>query len=496
MEKGTLKLQLIVFALVSASFTNVYLTQPVLPVIQNEFNVNPVQVSLTISAVIFGIVLSNLFFGFLSDRFPIHPIISAGGLCVAIGGLVSATTHNFIVLIAARFFQGIFIPALTTSLAAWLARTLPKKRLNVVMGSYVSATILGGLGGRLLGGWIHPPLHWRYAFFSASAFIAATTFIALIALPRIHIKGARHQDMNESFISLLKRKDLILVLSCGAAGLLMFSPIFNFLPYRLADAPFHFSTEMITMVYLVYILGIFLVFGYGYNINFLVVVALALLGAGVIFMPDAPTGNTGDGRQGLGQDLFEAGRLLADKKMAATLLFAFVVICAVSLRGSFLPVYLRSLGLSEADIGTLIGVFAASSTAIRYFIGRIMSILKRRWIMLLSTVLAAIGVGSLPALTQPWLLALSIGVFGIGIGFTQPLTMIMVADLAAEGRSGLVMGLRYTMITSANLLGPIGFGYVVQVLNLASSFYMAAILVAAVGLFLSLARPWIIPERQ
>ena len=26
------------------------------------------------------------------------------------------------------------------------------------MGSYVSATVLGGLGGRLLGGWIHPPL--------------------------------------------------------------------------------------------------------------------------------------------------------------------------------------------------------------------------------------------------------------------------------------------------------------------------------------------------
>ena len=151
------KLQLAVFALVSASFVNIYLTQPVLPVLQNEFGVNPVQVSLTVSVVIFGIVLSNLFFGFLSDRFPIHPIILTGGVCVAIGGLVSALTHNFIVLIAARLFQGIFIPALTTSLAAWLARTLPGKRLNVIMGSYVSATVLGGLGGRLLGGWIHPP---------------------------------------------------------------------------------------------------------------------------------------------------------------------------------------------------------------------------------------------------------------------------------------------------------------------------------------------------
>ena len=258
MNQNIFRLQLAVFALVSASFTNIYLTQPVLPVLQNEFGVNPVQVSLTVSVVIFGIVLSNLFFGFLSDRFPIHPIILTGGLCVASGGLVSALTHNFIVLIAARLFQGIFIPALTTSLAAWLARTLPGKRLNVIMGSYVSATVLGGLGGRLLGGWIHPPLHWRYAFFSASAFIVVTMLLAILILPRTHVKRTQTRDIDESIITLLKRKDLLLVFSCGAAGLLMFSPVFNFLPYRLNGAPFNFSTELVTLVYLVYVLGIFL----------------------------------------------------------------------------------------------------------------------------------------------------------------------------------------------------------------------------------------------
>ena len=45
---------------------------------------------------------------------------------------------------------------------------------------------------------------------------------------------------------------------CGASGLLIFSPVFNFLPYRLIEAPFHFSTEVITLIYLVYVLGIFM----------------------------------------------------------------------------------------------------------------------------------------------------------------------------------------------------------------------------------------------
>ena len=49
------RLQLVVFALVTASFTNIYITQPVLPVLQKEFSIDTVLVSVTISAVILGI---------------------------------------------------------------------------------------------------------------------------------------------------------------------------------------------------------------------------------------------------------------------------------------------------------------------------------------------------------------------------------------------------------------------------------------------------------
>ena len=257
MKTGTFTLQMTVFALVSASFTNIYITQPILPVLQEEFLVSPVQVSMTVSAVILGIVISNLFFGFLADRISIQPIILTGGLCVAAGGLVSAWTHDFRVLIAARMFQGLFIPALTTSLAAWLARTLPGERLGIVMGSYVSATVLGGLGGRLLGGWIHPPFHWRYAFLSAAGLILISTLMAIVILPRSNKKETVHRQ-EQGFITLLLRKDLLLLYACGAGGLLIFSPVFNFLPYRLAGPPFHFSTEWITLIYFVYVLGIFL----------------------------------------------------------------------------------------------------------------------------------------------------------------------------------------------------------------------------------------------
>lgn len=257
MSDSYFKLKLIVFALVSASFTNVYITQPVLPILQNEFGVDLVVVSLTVSAVIIGIAIANLPFGMLVDRYSIKPIICVGGLMVAIAGLVCASTDNLSVLIAARFVQGLFIPALTTCLAAYLASTLPISSLSIVMGSYVSATVLGGMGGRLLGGWIHPPLDWRYAFITAAVFILIATMIAVKWLPQ----GSEQLKKNRtpiSYLELLKRKELLLIFLCAMGSFSVFSSVFNYLPFRLESDIFNFSTEETTLIYLVYFIGVFI----------------------------------------------------------------------------------------------------------------------------------------------------------------------------------------------------------------------------------------------
>jgi YNFM family putative membrane transporter len=249
-----LALQVLVFSLVASAFANVYITQPVLPVIRGEFGVSASVASLTVSAVILGIALANLPFGMLADRFPVQVLILVGGLVVAGAGLVCAATPYLGMLVAARFVQGLFLPALTTCLAAYLAANLPLERLNVVMGSYVASTVVGGLIGRLLGGWIHPPLHWRYAFVTASVLLVATSLVAARWLP----PEERRSDVDGAvgFGSLLSRADLRRVLLAPFGGFFVFSSIFNYLPFYLAAPPFGASTEMITLLYLTYLLGV------------------------------------------------------------------------------------------------------------------------------------------------------------------------------------------------------------------------------------------------
>jgi YNFM family putative membrane transporter len=248
-------LQAIVFALVSAAFTTIYLLQPVLPVLQQEFGIDESRASLTISAVILGMALSNLPFGQLADRYPIKPIIATGGMVVVACGLGCALVEQLPLLILLRFIQGLFIPALTTCLAAFLAKHLPVERLNVVMGSYVSATVAGGLGGRLLGGWIHPPLHWRYAFVTVSILVLVSTLTAVFYLPSDR-RNPLTQEKSEGFVTLLKRSELLRIFSVAFFSFWVFSALFNFLPFYLAGPAFGASTQRITFMYLAYVLGI------------------------------------------------------------------------------------------------------------------------------------------------------------------------------------------------------------------------------------------------
>src|ERR1051325_6245752 len=128
-------MQAFVFLLVAAGFTTIYITQPVLPVIEREFGIDAKAASATVSVVILGVALANLPFGMIVDRFPVRPIILIGGSIVAAGSIVCALTDRICLFIGMRYIQGLFIPSLTTCIAAYLAQTLPAAQLNVVMGS-------------------------------------------------------------------------------------------------------------------------------------------------------------------------------------------------------------------------------------------------------------------------------------------------------------------------------------------------------------------------
>lgn len=254
-DRESRRLQAVVFALVCAAFLNIYITQPILSVLEAEFHASLLEVSLSVSAVLLGVAFANLPFGALADRWPVARLTVLGGGVIALAGLVCSVTHSLGVLVGARFVQGAFVPALTTCLAAHLARQLPAASLNVVMGAYVAATVLGGMLSRLLGGYVFAPSQWRGAFVAAALAVLLAVALAWRELCDAPAPAPVHRD-GVSFRALLSRPALWLSYLCGAAGQAVFAPVFNTLPYRLAEAPFALGTEQASLLYLVYLVGI------------------------------------------------------------------------------------------------------------------------------------------------------------------------------------------------------------------------------------------------
>ncbi len=244
------------------------------------------------------------------------------------------------------------------------------------------------------------------------------------------------------------------------------------------------------------ILGGILVARFGYTGAFWVVLALSAAGLILLGFKDSRESLATKSAYNPIQDARQAGALLMDSKVLMILIFTFAIIFAASLRSSFLPVLLRDEGLTEVTVGLLISVFAVMSTSVRIIFGKLLDLFERKKILLASMLAIIIPVALLPWTTSVAGFGLLISLFGLGFGMTQPLSMVMVADLTNPDQSGLAMGLRFTAIMIAGLLGPIVMGLIIEASGLAPAFYVAALVVVLTGIRMLILRPDLIPDRR
>lgn len=244
------------------------------------------------------------------------------------------------------------------------------------------------------------------------------------------------------------------------------------------------------------VFGGFLVERFDYRTAFYLVLLFSSMGLLVLGIREPKEVNSLKRSYNLFQDARLAGGLAFNPQVMIILMFTFVVLFAVNLNSSFLPVLLRGEGLKESSIGSLISVFAVTSIGIRLFFSNLLTFTNRKKIIALAMGTIILGVGLIPVMSSTMGFALALSIYGIGFGITQPLSMVMIADLTDASLAGLAMGLRLTVIMAANLLSPVILGFTVDLIGLKSVFYFAAVLVAITAVYILVIRPGLIPGRR
>lgn len=245
------------YAATVAVYSDMYITQPILPLISREFGVAPATAGLTVSAVVLAIALASSSCGPLSDALGRKPVMVWSCGLLALPTLLCAVAPTFGLLLICRALQGLCIPGLTAVAVAYIGDRFPPHRLGALVGGWIAATVAGGLSGRVLSGLITDMVGWRAAFVF---FAAATLLCALgmaVALPP---DGARASSgwvgAYRGMVAHLRDRRLVGAFLIGGTLFFGFIGIFTYLPYYLSAPPFSLPPALVSLAYLAYLAGV------------------------------------------------------------------------------------------------------------------------------------------------------------------------------------------------------------------------------------------------
>ncbi len=249
-----------------AVFSNMYATQPILPVIGQEFGLKPSEAGLTVSSLVLAIAVSAVFYGVLSDRVGRRPLIIGATFALSIPTLLCALAPNFLFLIICRIAQGLLIPGFVAITITYLHEEFAGRR-GVVIGWYTSASIMGGFSGRLQGGLMTEFFSWRFAFLTF-ALINLLAAYSLVRFLPASTNFSRQEKALEGIISVtrffylsglvacFKNRRLVGIYLVGSSIFFPFIGLFTYLPYYLTLPPFNLSTLYVSLIFVVYLVGL------------------------------------------------------------------------------------------------------------------------------------------------------------------------------------------------------------------------------------------------
>jgi len=247
---------LALYAGTAMAYADMYLTQPILPLLSRELGASPAQAGLTVSAVVLAIALAAPIQGPLSDAWGRRRVMALAMALLSAATLACAFAPTLPWLIGLRALQGLFVPGMTAVSVAYAGERFSAAELPRVVGGVIGASVVGGLVGRVGGGALAAQLGWRAAFV---AFAAVTALVAaglareLVLLPAVPGRGlgGAARGMAEH----LRRPRLLGAYLVGASLFFGWMGIFTYLPYHLSEG-WGLGTGQVSSVYLVYAAGV------------------------------------------------------------------------------------------------------------------------------------------------------------------------------------------------------------------------------------------------
>ena len=235
-------------------FSVMYVPQPLAPILTQTLGVDAAAVGLLVSITLVPMAIAPLTYGVVLRKLPALGVLRWALIALSFSCLVLAWVDSYQPFLVLRGVQGLIVPACLTAMMAYLSAGHSPDALKQVMARYVSATILGGLAGRLISGAVSEVFDYHAVYWGL-----AVTLLAAALLPWAKAPVKPMNTVVPSIKGVIRAWSIegnlwrFIAVSCL---FFVFAGFLNFLPLRLAEVQPGIGPGLIGLVYLGYLGGI------------------------------------------------------------------------------------------------------------------------------------------------------------------------------------------------------------------------------------------------
>lgn len=242
-----------------ATFSLIYCVQPLLPELARHFAVGPAESSLALSLTTGFLAFAILLAGAVSEATGRKKLMLVSMCVASVLNLIAPLLSDWHAFLVVRALEGLMLGGVPAVAMAYLAEEIDPKALGMAMGIYISGTAIGGLSGRVVIGFLTDLFGWHVALgaMGALGLVAALGFAVLLPASRNFVRrpGFQIRYHLRAWAGHLTHAGLPFVFLIGAFAMGCFVTIFNYVGFRLSDAPYGLSQSQIGLIFVVYLCG-------------------------------------------------------------------------------------------------------------------------------------------------------------------------------------------------------------------------------------------------
>ncbi len=239
-------------------FSNLYITQPLLPLLIEVFDIDSLQATLSLSVATLSLGGALLLSGPLSDAFGRRVVIHISLVLLCLTTFATAFVSDYHTLLILRGLQGVFIAGLPAAAMAYMGEEFESRGLLLAVGLYIGANSLGGVSGRLISGLVAAEWGWSSSFLVLAGFdllcVAAVIWL-LPASSRFQPKAFRPAPVIQGLAAHLRNPLILAACVVGGLNFMIFVNQYSYITFVLAAELFGLSSSWLGMLFLTYLSG-------------------------------------------------------------------------------------------------------------------------------------------------------------------------------------------------------------------------------------------------